>query len=151
MENITGQNVQLVRRDGETAIGDSPGSSGGIRNPLSAIPEGAKPSEVSDEPIPNGPSKTKNRKRPYVVTPRRRAAMLANLGKARATPKEKVYRPSEKHRAANQANLKKAHAARAAARVERQAFCDHPAPLPVLPVRQPVEHARGQRGWNGGD
>ena len=48
--------------------------------------------------------------------------MLANLDKARAAPKEKIYGPSEKRSAANHANLQKAHAARAAARAAKQAF-----------------------------
>ena len=65
-----------------------------------------------------------NGKRPFVVTPRRRAAMLANLEKARAAPKEKIYAPSEKRDAANHANLQKAHAARAAARAAKQAFSE---------------------------
>ncbi len=40
------------------------------------------------------------------------AAARANLEKARAAPKEKVYRPTEKRLAANRTNLAKAKAAR---------------------------------------
>ena len=40
------------------------------------------------------------------------AASSANLKKAWAAPKEKVYRPSEKRKAANRANLAIAHARR---------------------------------------
>jgi hypothetical protein len=120
VENITCENVEPALKDRELAIEDSPDSGVGVRN--RKIPEGAKPTEASGETIPNPPSKIQSGKRPYVKTPARLAAMLANLEKARAAPKEKVYRPSEKRRAANRANLQKAHAARAAARAEQQAF-----------------------------
>src|SRR6516164_2425268 len=80
--------------------------------------------ENSPEPNQNPRSQMQNGKRPFVVTPRRRAAMLANLEKARAAPKEKIYAPSEKRDAANQANLQKAHAARAAARAAKQVFSE---------------------------
>src|SRR5271167_1441761 len=53
-------------------------------------------------------SKIQNGKRPYVKTPARVAAARANLEKARAAPKEKVYRRTEKRLAANRANLEKA-------------------------------------------
>ena len=96
---------------------DDDNRSGRIENHQSKI-------ENSREPIQNRKSKIQKEKRPFVVTPRRRAAMLANLDKARAAPKDKIYGPSEKRSAANHANLQKAHAARAAARAEKQAFSE---------------------------
>ena len=53
-----------------------------------------------------------NPKRPYEKTPARRAASLANLQKARAVPKEKIYQLTEKRKAANRANLAIANARR---------------------------------------
>ncbi|MGO9274945.1 MAG: hypothetical protein ACLQOO_32735 [Terriglobia bacterium] len=47
-------------------------------------------------------------KRKYVMTPERRAKLLANLEKARLAPKEKVYRKTPKRYAANVGNLEKA-------------------------------------------
>ena len=60
-------------------------------------------------------------KRPYVLTPRRLAALRANLEKARAAPKEKIYRHTDKRRAANLANLAKAQAVLASQRAQAQA------------------------------
>ena len=102
MEDANSRDAGLLFEDQESALEGSPNfNSGIIQDPKSKIQKG---------------------RGPFVVTPRRRAAMLANLDKARAAPKEKVYGPSEKRRTANHANLQKAHAARAAARAERQAF-----------------------------
>src|SRR5262249_49906234 len=89
-------------------------------------------------------------KRPYVKTPARLAASLANLEKARAAPKEKIYGPSEKRRIANHANLQKAHAALAAARAAKQAFSEHVERLfppfpPGKPASAPQEGAEGGR------
>ena len=47
-------------------------------------------------------------KRKYVMTPERRAKLLANLAKARLAPKEKVYRKTPRRYAANIGNLEKA-------------------------------------------
>ncbi|HMD95965.1 MAG TPA: hypothetical protein VKM93_01355, partial [Terriglobia bacterium] len=58
--------------------------------------------------VPNQPKP----KRKFVMTPERRAKLLANLEKARLAPKEKVYRKTPKRYAANLANLAKAHAKR---------------------------------------
>src|SRR5208282_4815459 len=55
--------------------------------------------EVQNEPKP---------KRKYVMTPERRAKLMANLAKARLAPKEKVYRKTPKRYAANIGNLEKA-------------------------------------------
>jgi len=49
-------------------------------------------------------------KRKYVMTPERHAKLMANLGKARLAPKEKVYRKTPKRYAANVGNLAKANA-----------------------------------------
>ncbi|HMD98695.1 MAG TPA: hypothetical protein VKM93_15355 [Terriglobia bacterium] len=51
-------------------------------------------------------------KRKYVMTPEHRAKVLANLGKARLAPKEKVYRKTPKRYAANLNNLGIANAKR---------------------------------------
>jgi hypothetical protein len=63
-------------------------------------------------PIEEQNSKPENDKRPYVKTPARLAAARANLQKARAVPRETVYRPTARRLAANRANLAKAKAAR---------------------------------------
>jgi len=57
--------------------------------------------EVQKEPKP---------KRKYVVTPERREKVMANLAKARLAPKEKVYRKTPRRYAANIGNLEKAKA-----------------------------------------
>ncbi len=57
--------------------------------------------EVQSEPKP---------KRKYVMTPERRAKLMANLAQARLAPKEKVYRKTPKRYAANIGNLEKANA-----------------------------------------
>src|SRR5208282_4093583 len=49
-------------------------------------------------------------KRKYVMTPERRAKLMANLAQARLAPKEKVYRKTPKRYAANIGNLEKANA-----------------------------------------
>lgn len=54
----------------------------------------------------------KARKSRYTRSPAALAAMRANLEKARAAPREKIYRSTEKRRAASRANLAKAIAAR---------------------------------------
>jgi hypothetical protein len=41
----------------------------------------------------------------FVLTPRRRTAMLANLEKARTAPNDRVYQSTKKRRDANLANL----------------------------------------------
>jgi hypothetical protein len=51
-------------------------------------------------------------KRKFVMTPERRAKLMANLEKARLAPKEKVYRKTPKRYAANIGNLEKANAKR---------------------------------------
>jgi len=51
-------------------------------------------------------------KRKYVMTPEHRAKVIANLGKARQAPKEKVYRKTEKRYRANVNNLGIANAKR---------------------------------------
>jgi hypothetical protein len=51
-------------------------------------------------------------KRKYVMTPERRTKLLANLAKARITPKEKVYRKTPRRYAANLNNLGIANARR---------------------------------------
>jgi hypothetical protein len=61
------------------------------------------------EPIQNPKSKIQNG---YVLTPRRRAAMLANPEKARVAPRDRVYRTTKRCRAANLANPQKANAVR---------------------------------------
>jgi hypothetical protein len=48
------------------------------------------------------------RHRPYIKTPARLAASLANLKRARAAPKDLVYRPTVKRLLAYRANLLKA-------------------------------------------
>src|SRR5271166_2034754 len=58
--------------------------------------------------VPNQPKP----KRKFVMTPERRAKLLANLEKARLAPKEKVYRKTPKRYAANVGNLAKANAKR---------------------------------------
>jgi hypothetical protein len=67
---------------------------------------------VQDLPSPGQNPKARKQRRPYVKTPARVAASCANLLKARAAPKEKIYRPTAKRQAANRANLGKAHARR---------------------------------------
>jgi hypothetical protein len=59
--------------------------------------------ETQNEPKP---------KRRFVMTPERRAKLMANLEKARLAPKEKVYRKTPKRYAANIGNLAKANAKR---------------------------------------
>ena len=49
-------------------------------------------------------------KRKYVMTPERKAKLMANLAKARLAPKEKVYRKTPRRYAANIGNLAKANA-----------------------------------------
>ncbi|MGO9274974.1 MAG: hypothetical protein ACLQOO_32880, partial [Terriglobia bacterium] len=49
-------------------------------------------------------------KRKFVMTPERKAKLMANLAKARLAPKEKVYRQTPKRYAANIGNLAKANA-----------------------------------------
>jgi hypothetical protein len=49
-------------------------------------------------------------KRKFVMTPERKAKLMANLEKARLAPKEKVYRKTPKRYAANIGNLAKANA-----------------------------------------
>ncbi len=95
-----------------------------IENPPSAGPRNQNPKSK----IPNG-------KRPYVQTPAQRAASLANLDKARAAPKEKIYWPSEKRKAANRANLVKARAAR---HQELEAVVDR-LDIAFPPLREEVE------------
>jgi hypothetical protein len=51
-------------------------------------------------------------KRKYVMTPERRAKLMANLEHARQAPKEKVYRKTPKRYAANIRNLAQANAKR---------------------------------------
>jgi len=51
-------------------------------------------------------------KRKFVMTPERKAKLLANLEQARLAPKEKVYRKTPKRYAANVGNLAKANAKR---------------------------------------
>ncbi|HMD99903.1 MAG TPA: hypothetical protein VKM93_21560 [Terriglobia bacterium] len=57
--------------------------------------------EAANEPKP---------KRKYVMTPERKAKLMANLAMARLAPKEKVYRKTPKRYAANIGNLEKANA-----------------------------------------
>src|SRR5271165_6709529 len=57
---------------------------------------------------PNGPKP----KRKYVMTPERKAKLMANLEKARLAPKEKVYRQTPQRYAANIGNFEKAKAKR---------------------------------------
>jgi hypothetical protein len=57
--------------------------------------------EAQNEPKP---------KRKYVMTPERKAKLMANLEKARLAPKEKAYRKTPKHYPANIGNLAKANA-----------------------------------------
>ena len=76
-----------------------------------------------DGPPPAGDEDWRESKLPRRPAPRRRrrrrkqsrralAARRANLLKARAAPRENVYRPTQKRRAASRANLQKAQAAR---------------------------------------
>ncbi len=57
--------------------------------------------EAANEPKP---------KRKYVMTPERKAKLMANLAMARLAPKEKVYRKTPRRYAANIGNLEKANA-----------------------------------------
>jgi hypothetical protein len=89
--------------------------------------------EAQNEPKP---------KRKFVMTPERRAKLMANLEKARLAPKEKVYRKTAKRYAANLNNLGIANAMR---RQEREIlsakmeglFPPPAAPPPPLPRLQP--------------
>ncbi|HMD96538.1 MAG TPA: hypothetical protein VKM93_04290, partial [Terriglobia bacterium] len=67
--------------------------------------------------VPNEPKP----KRKFVMTPERKAKLLANLEKARLAPKEKVYRKTPKRYAANLGNLAKANAKRRAQSESQQA------------------------------
>jgi len=87
------------------------------------------------------------RQRPYVKTPARVAAYMANFEKMVAAPKEKRYPPSPKRDAANMKNLEKAWATPrkpSAARVDQEELCKHldglfPAyPPPGQPPADPV-------------
>ncbi|HWT82718.1 MAG TPA: hypothetical protein VN648_28385, partial [Candidatus Methylomirabilis sp.] len=79
-----------------------------VKNPSASIDNPASPKPPIQDPRSNGPKP----KRPYKKTPARTAASRANLEKARAAPKEKIYWPSPKRKAANLANLPKAWAKR---------------------------------------
>ncbi len=70
----------------------------------------------------------------YVMTPEHRAKVMANLGKARLAPKEKVYRKTPKRYAANLNNLGVAAAKRRQEREILSAKMEGLFPLPdVLP------------------
>ena len=98
--------------DRRSTLEDSSDSTSPTQDSRSDVQDGRSRTKASAEPIQNPKSKIQNGKRPYVRTPARLAAARANLQKARAAPKEKVYRLSEKRLAANRANLAKAKAAR---------------------------------------
>jgi len=66
-----------------------------IESPESVIEDGSQPANPG--PVIQNPKS----KMVYVLTPRRRAATLASLEKARAAPKDRVYRSTKKRRAAN--------------------------------------------------
>ncbi len=74
----------------------------------------ANPTELSFE-------KGNRNRKPYALTPRALEARRANLVKARAAPKEIIYRPTAKRQAASRANILKAIAARKSAEGNRAA------------------------------
>jgi hypothetical protein len=80
------------------------------------------------------------RQRPYVKTPARVAAYMANFEKMVAAPKEKRYPPSPKRDAANMKNLEKAWAAPrkpSAVRVEQEKLSERLASLfPAYPPKE---------------
>jgi hypothetical protein len=112
VENITCENVEPVVGNRASTLEDSPHPTCPTQDSHSDVQDGRSRTEASAEPIQNPKSKIQNGKRPYVQTPARLAAARANLEKARAVPKEKVYRPTAKRLAANRANLAKAQTAR---------------------------------------
>src|SRR5215470_16234872 len=80
------------------------------------------------------------RQRPYVKTPARVAAFMANFEKMVAAPKEKRYPPSPKRDASNMKNLEKAWTAPrkpSAVRVEQEKLWERLASLfPAYPPPQ---------------
>jgi hypothetical protein len=82
---------------------------------------------------PNGPKP----KRKYVMTPERKAKLMANLEKARLAPKEKVYRQTPKRYAANLGNLEKANA-KARQQSELRAKLEGLFPAPQAPPPPPA-------------
>jgi hypothetical protein len=68
--------------------------------------------ESNEEDQQESGTTTNRAKRKYRLSPEALAARRANLERARAAPKEVVYRATEKRQSASRANLKKAIAAR---------------------------------------
>jgi hypothetical protein len=82
-------------------------------------------------------AKTRTRRhRPYIKTPARLAASLANLKRARAAPKDLVYRPTVKRLLAYRANLLKALKANRERRAAGQWSQDDPDHHPGLAKRR---------------
>jgi len=81
------------------------------------MPQPTLPPDASERTL-LPPSQEDRPKRKYALTPRGArspqalAARRANLAKARAAPRDVIYRPTEKRQAASRANLQKALAAR---------------------------------------
>jgi len=88
--------------------------------------------EVQSEPKP---------KRKYVMTPERKAKLMANLAKARLAPKERVYRKTPKRYAANLNNLGIASAKRRQEAETLHAKMENlfpPPEVPPLPIPPPL-------------
>ncbi len=86
--------------------------------------------EAQNEPKP---------KRKYVMTPERKAKLMANLAKARLAPKEKVYRKTPKRYAANIGNLAKANARQQTEDLRGKLENLFPAPeVPPPPIISPL-------------
>ena len=110
MENITCENVEPVVGGRGSTLEDSPDSMSPTQGSHSDVEDDRSGVEASEDRNPE--FQIQKGKRPYVKTAARLAAARANLQKARAAPKEKVYRRTEKRLAAKRANLAKARAAR---------------------------------------
>ena len=85
-------------------------------------------------------------KRKFVMTPERRAKLLANLAKARLAPKDKVYRQTPRRYAANLGNLEKANAKvrQQAEHLRRGLEGFFPAPQVAPPPLEPLPPLPGE-------
>ncbi|HME00184.1 MAG TPA: hypothetical protein VKM93_22990 [Terriglobia bacterium] len=99
--------------------------------------------EAQNEPKP---------KRKYVMTPERKAKLMANLAQARLAPREKVYRKTPKRYAANIGNLEKAKAKLRQQTEDLRAKLEDVFPaseVPPVPIVPPLPGMRGARPSTG--